>query len=745
MPDSKLVVYEIRLPAQNEYTIENAASFLSTISQSIRSPFLSKLLFRHDLLVSLEIVLSDGQIKFYIVTPKATSEYIKSQLLGQYPTALLATPKKDYLSQLVDPFYTTQLSLGRSYSYPLKSAKEYQLVDPLTSVLAPLSRSNSNSNLFIYQILLSPTNKKWQSSLIQTIQHGVLVDASKSQYAPHPDKLVFEQKISFPGIVAQINAITNNRELLETVTTSFGVYSNPKGNYIVAKPTNFVTHHTLTSSILNRQIRRRLSKQILNTEELSLLWHLPTVLTTLPNIAWGKTLYADPPENLPISDNLTEEERQKITFFAKTEFRNKETIFGIKDGPDRRRHTYIIGKSGTGKTTLIANMAIDDIRKGKGVAVVDPHGDLSKTILDYIPSSRVNDVCYFNPSDPDFIYPLNVLEVHDESQRELVASGVVSIFKKLYGNSWGPRLEHILRSTVLTLVYLPNTHLGNIIDMITNKNYREKVLPLLQNQTLLNFWKYEFEKMDDKLRMEAISPILNKVAQFLSATRIRNTVSQPKSKVLIQEIMDSGKILIADLSTGKLGEDNSSLLGAMLISQIQLCAMNRVHVDEEQRKDFYLYVDEFQNFATEAFIKILSEARKFRLNLIMANQYMSQLDITIQDAILGNVGTLLCYVVGSNDAAILTREFGKLFPPEDLVKIGKYQILGKISIDTQTQEPFYATALAPLTCKNQGQDKVIRVSQERWGKRNSDFDPIITPKPTSTPPPSTKPTPSTKN
>lgn len=717
MPASKLIVYEIRLPAQNEYTIESAASFLSTISQSIRPPLLSKLLLRHDLLASLEIVLSDGQIKFYIALPPAYSEYIKSQLLGQYPTALLSIQKVDYLSRLPDPFYTTQLTLGKSFSYPLKSAKEYQSVDPLTSVLAPLSRSSSNDNIFVYQILLSPTNKKWQTSLIHTIQHGVLVDAAKAQYAPHPDKMVFEQKISFPGVVAQINLLTNNKELLDTVSTSFGVYANPKGNYITPRPTNFITHHTLSKSILNRQIRRRLSKQILNTEELSLLWHLPTVLTTLPNIAWGKTLYADPPENLPISDNLSEEERQKITFFAKTEFRNKETIFGIKDGPDRRRHTYIIGKSGTGKTTLIANMAIDDIRKGKGVAVVDPHGDLSKTILDYIPSSRVNDVCYFNPSDPDYIYPLNVLEVHDESQRELVASGVVSIFKKLYGNSWGPRLEHILRSTVLTLVYLPNTHLGNIIDMITNKSYREKVLPQLQNQTLLNFWKYEFEKMDDKLRMEAISPILNKVGQFLSSTRIRNTVSQPKSKVLIQDIMDSGKILIADLSTGKLGEDNSSLLGAMLISQIQLCAMNRVHVPEEERKDFYLYVDEFQNFATEAFIKILSEARKFRLNLIMANQYMSQLDITIQDAILGNVGTLLCYVVGSNDAAILTREFGKLFPPEDLVKIGKYQILGKISIDTQTQEPFYATALPPLTCKNQGQDKVIRVSQERWGKR----------------------------
>jgi len=258
----------------------------------------------------------------------------------------------------------------------------------------------------------------------------------------------------------------------------------------------------------------------------------------------------------------------------------------------------------------------------------------------------------------------------------------------------------------------------NIVDILTNKNYRDKIVSQLQNPTLKNFWQNEFDRMDQKFQSEAVSPVLNKVGQFISSTKIRNTINHPVSKVRIQDIMDQKKILIADLSTGKLGEDNSALLGALLITQIQLSAMNRVFQSQDDRSDFYLYVDEFQNFATESFIKILSEARKFRLNLIVANQYMSQLDRTIQDAILGNVGSIISFVVGNPDALVLAREFGiDKFPPEDLVKLGKYQIINKLSIDSETTSPFYATTLPPLACKNQGRQKIINYSQTHWGKK----------------------------
>lgn len=722
MPDNNFIVLEVRLPQENEYTFEAMSSLLANFTQSSQSSFFQKLIGKKKTIASLEIVLKDGQLRFFVVVPKNELDFFRSQILAQYSTAITReTP--DYLQNLATPesatsFTFSQIGLAKSYSYPLKTTADFRDTDPLNSVLSPLSRSNNTKDFFIFQIILSSAPKNWQSNIISLIQNGILVDKERNIRAAHPDKAIFEQKIQFPGILGQINFLSNNPTLITSISSSFGAYTNPRGNFLKTYTPGFFSKNKLLKSINNREILSGLKGQIFNVEELSAIWHFPNKLTKIPNIAWGKKLYSDPPENLPVADDLTPEEKSQITFFAKTEFRNKDSIFGIKQGEDRRRHTYIIGKSGTGKTTLIANMAIDDIRKGRGVAIIDPHGDLCNTILDYVPSNRVNDVCYFNPADPEYVYPLNVLETKNESQKELVASGVLSIFKKLYGNiSWGPRLEHILRNAVLTLVNTPGSDLSNIVDILTDKKYREKVVSQLTNPTLKNFWNNEFDRMEQRFQNEAVSPILNKVGQFISSTNIRNTVSHAKSKIDIQKIMDEKKILIADLSTGRLGEDNSALLGAMLITQIQLSAMNRVFQSAEQRSDFYLYVDEFQNFATEAFIKILSEARKFRLNLIVANQYMAQLDRTIQDAILGNVGSLISFVVGNQDAYVLAKEFGPQFPPEDLVKIGKYQVICKLSIDSETTQPFYAVTLAPLSCKNQQRDKLIRTSQMHWGKK----------------------------
>lgn len=725
MPENfdNLALLEIRLPQNNEFTFESMSSLLSNFTQFASLSFWEKLTNKKKTIGSLEIALIKGQIHFFVVVNKNDSEFFRSQILAQYPVAIVKE-SEDYLKPFSDindqtnqNTVFTQMALSRSYEYPLKTTKDFKDTDPLVPVLAPLSRSNASTDFFLFQIIIGTPPKNWQYNIVSKIQNGIVIDKEKNIRAAHPDKAIFEQKIQFPGLLAQINLFSNNPGLLTSVSSSFGVYTSPRGNFIKSFSPGFFTRKKLRKSIFEREFFSGLKTQIFNTEELSAIWHLPNILTKLPNITWGKKLYSDPPENLPIAEGLTDEQKQQITFFAKTEFRNKDAIFGIKEGEDRRRHTYIIGKSGTGKTTLISNMAIDDIRKGRGVAVIDPHGDLCNTILDYIPSHRINDCCYFNPADPEYVYPLNVLETQNESQKELVASGVLSIFKKLYGNvSWGPRLEHILRNAVLTLVNTPGSDLTHIIEILTNKNFRGQIVNQLTNQSIKNFWVNEFDRMDQKFQSEAVSPILNKVGQFIASTKIRNTVAHAKSKINIQEIMDQKKILIADLSTGRLGEDNSSLLGAMLITQIQLSAMNRVFQKAEERSDFYLYVDEFQNFATDAFIKILSEARKFKLNLIVANQYMTQLDRTIQDAILGNVGSIMSFVVGNQDAFILSKEFGPNFPPEDLIKIGRYQIICKLSIDSETTQPFYAGTLPPLACKNQQRDKVIRTSQQRWGK-----------------------------
>lgn len=716
--EEKFTIFEVRLPKDNEFGAEQMTSLLANLSLHSKKSLLEKILRKKKTICSLEILLKDQQISFFVICPEISIPYIQSQILAQYPSAVL-TETQDYLPSLdlnLSTNHLAQLTLSRSYYYPLKNHQDFHDTDPLTSILAPLSKTGSKDDFFLYQLILSPAPKNWQSGISATIRDGIIVDKEKNFRQPHPDKQVFEKKIQQPGLLTQINLLTNSSALLQSEAASFGIYTNPQGNTLkMVQPGSF-SKKALKNSILNRTINKRLSTQILNIEELSAIWHFPNHLTSLPNISWGQRLVAYPPENLPVAVNMTDQEKKETTFIGKTEFKNELVTFGIKRS-DRRRHTYIIGKTGTGKSWLLANMIIEDIRKGEGVGIIDPHGDLCDIVLNYIPKNRTNDVCYFNPADPDYAYPLNMLEAQTESQKDLIASATISVFKKLYGHSWGPRMEHILRNTLLTLTNVDGAHLGDIIKILTDSHYRQKILEKLTDQTLKNFWFNEYEKMAPRFQNEAISPILNKVGQFVASPFVRNTVCHQKSKINIQSLMDNKKILIADLSSGKLGEDNSALLGAMLITQIQLAAMNRVFQPQEERQDFYLFVDEFQNFATTAFIKIVSEARKYRLNLTVANQYMNQLDREIQDAILGNVGSLISFVVGSQDARILSNEFGfKQFPPEELVKIGRYQILSKLSINDQTTDPFFGTTLPLPDCKNKQKEKLIKLSQERWGK-----------------------------
>ena len=405
-----------------------------------------------------------------------------------------------------------------------------------------------------------------------------------------------------------------------------------------------------------------------------------------------------------------------VVFFAETNFRNQRRRFGIKTD-DRRRHMYLIGKTGMGKTTLMEQMVLSDIYNGNGLGLVDPHGDFAEKILDYIPPHRINDVIYFNPSDVDFPIGFNVLETIDPRHKHLVASGLMGVFKKIWPDVWSPRMEYILNNCILALLDYPGSTLLGINRLLVDKDYRRHVLTQIQNPVVKTFWVSEYAKYSERFATEAIAPIQNKVGQFLSSSIIRNIVSQVKSTINIREIMDNRKIFIMNLSKGRIGEDSSRLLGGMLITKLQLGAMERVDIPEKDRQDFYLYVDEFQNFATESFANILSEARKYRLDLVMAHQYIAQLDEKVAPAVFGNVGTIICFRVGAEDAEFLAKEFAPDFTEEDLVNLAKYNTYLKLMIDGVASSPFSAQTFVSDFKLTNNREKVMSVSRERYAEK----------------------------
>ena len=411
---------------------------------------------------------------------------------------------------------------------------------------------------------------------------------------------------------------------------------------------------------------------------------------------------------------MDHEKNDNLTLFGETNFRNQAQRFGIKTD-DRRRHMYVIGKTGMGKTTLLENMAASDILNGHGLAIVDPHGEFAEKMLEFVPKSRINDVIYFNPGDLNYPIALNVIEQVDPEYRHLVASGLIGVFKKIWADSWGPRLEYLLRNAILALLEYPGATLLGIMRILIDKEYRKKVVAKVSDPVVKGFWVDEFSKYPDRFQSEAVAPIQNKVGQFLTSSLIRNIVGQTKSKIDIREVMDGRKILIMNLAKGRLGEDNSALLGAMMITRIQLAAMSRVDTPEEERADFFLYVDEFQNFATESFASILSEARKYRLSLILAHQYIEQVEETVRNAVFGNVGTIVSFRVGAQDAEFLETEFAPEFMPQDLVNLTKFNIYLKLMIDGVACRPFSSKTLPPISKPGKPQTKkIIQVSRERY-------------------------------
>lgn len=496
---------------------------------------------------------------------------------------------------------------------------------------------------------------------------------------------------------AEAHAIAKLREIAGT----FGQFNAPRRNAF------------RMGRIRTKPGRGEARTFLMATDEVATLWHPATTTVKAPTMTVVESREAEPPVRLP-----TVKDNPGLALLGQAIFRNKRQACGLLPD-DRRRHVLIEGKTGMGKSTLLHRLIATDIAAGRGAGLIDPHGDLCEAILASVPSGRSNDVVLFDIADTTHPLAFNILHCSDPGQRALVVSGIIGAFKKIWGDFFGPRMEHILRNTLLTLIEVPGSTLLSVSRMLGDARYREHILTKVSDPVVRSFWLREFASMPPKLQAEAVSPIYNKVGQLVSNPLLRNILGQSRSTLDLRKVMDEGKVLLVNLSKGRIGEDASALLGAFLVTAIQQAAMSRADTREQDRPDFYLFIDEFQNFATEAFATILSEARKYRLNLIVANQYLDQIDDATRAAVFGNIGSMISFAVGVQDAEVLAEQLGGDLIPKDLMQLPRFQAYARLLINGHPSRPFTLRTLPPLA-PSQGNEHrpttIRRYCRQRYGR-----------------------------
>jgi hypothetical protein len=691
-------ILQISVPLQNQKTPLAAEQMFQSLHGILRKNKKSKYLY------SFEIFANENGIYFIIVAEENYLNFIMNQVYAQYPDAHINTVRDycEFFNKDI-PIIGSEIGLENDIMFPIKTFDNFE-VDPLASITGTLSKLPPKFMASI-QLIVRPIDNSWQKRGNKYIDKFYKREPdTPSTPIPTEEKIRFEQihqknnKVGFQFIIRVIVQGPEphvSQSLLHDIEASFKQFQTPNLNSLTIKQDTNTLFTRLNGnnqlSLFYKYRQRYLdknTKDILNISELASLYHLPNESVQTPNIIWARSKKLEYPADLPKKD---------CRFLGFTDYRNIHIPFGIKK-EDRRKHTYLLGKTGTGKSTLLKKMIVGDILDGEGVGVVDPHGDLVEEILEHIPEDRIKDVVYLDPSDIDHPIALNMLDIKESETIDLLADGIVSVFKKFFGHSWGPRLQYILTNTILTLLHCQNVSLLAVQRILIDKNYRKFLLKQVDADPFLQkFWNEEFEEMSKNKRLltEAISPIQNKVGRFLSSPMVRNMVGQVTSKIDLEDIMNDQKILLINLSQGKIGEENSSLLGAMIVTRLYSNAMQRANMSTNERNDFYLYVDEFQNFATETFVKILSEARKYGLNLTVTHQYIDQISEEIQRAIFGNVGTLMNFVVGPQDAKRLEQEYSPHLTAEDLVNLDKFRLTMKMSIDNSQSKPFTAATTMP--------------------------------------------------
>ena len=678
------ILLEVTLPRENEIKVDAAEQLFASLS-GIKSTKGTLSFLKIPDSISFEIVATHEDIRFYIGVSKKLHDMVEKQIHGAYPDAQIKEVEDYNLFDVEGKVAFAELTLSKSSYVPIKVFKDLA-IDPLSTITSTLGKMQEGEGAAI-QILISPAGSKWQKAgrnFITTTKKREANPETAKYSVDQKELEAIEQKISKPGFTTFIKTlvVSSTKEAadahlsnIESAFTQFSSY-----NSFHKKKTKFFKGMAMVDFIYRQLPLLPQNPGVLTTEELATLFHFPNKSVENPRIHWLNARVAPPPATIP-TEGL---------YLGKSLYRGQERPIYITDN-DRRRHMYIVGKTGVGKSEFLKDMILQDIREGKGVCFIDPH-DTIEMILPLIPPERAEDVILFDPSDTERPLGFNMLDAQTDEQKDLIVSSIIGLMYKLYDPNKtgiiGPRFEHAIRNAMLTVMYEPGSTFVEVVRVLTDASYVQELLPKVQDPIVRRYWTDQIAQTSDFHKSEVLDYIVSKFGRFVTNRMMRDIIGQSESAFDFRKAMDEGKILLISLAKGKIGEDNSSFLGLILVPKILAAAMSRTDVPQEQRRDFYLYVDEFQNFATPDFGQILSEARKYRLNLIVANQFIGQIDEEVKNAIFGNAGTIISFRVGVADANYLQHEFQPTFSEADLINIERYHAYIKTLVNEEPTTPF---------------------------------------------------------
>ncbi|OGD83467.1 hypothetical protein A3A54_00400 [Candidatus Curtissbacteria bacterium RIFCSPLOWO2_01_FULL_39_62] len=687
------VLLQVAVPRDNEIKIDAAEQMFSSL-YSIYKGGVRTFLQPQDHF-SLEIVADSQEIKFFVSCPKSLQDLVEKQIHGAYPGADVKEIEEYNIFSEEGKLAFAALRLKSADYYPIKTFKDLPN-DPLNQITSSFAKMQPGEGAAI-QILATPSDGKWRSAgkrYVTKTKEAELSPKEGSKSAPDPKKMdAIENNISKVGfkvvirIVVSSNTDEEAKVHLDNIKSTFSQFTSEYNGFTGA---GIRFKKQFLVDFVYRYLPLFGNFGVLNTEELASIFHFPNKSVETPGIFWVYAKRAPAPAQIP-SEGM---------HLGKSVYRGATKEVYISED-DRRRHLYIIGKTGTGKTELLKYMVLQDIKAGKGVAFIDPHGDAAEDLLSLIPPERAEDVIYFNPADTERPLGMNMLEAQSEQEKHFVATYIVGLMYKLYDphktGIIGPRFEHAVRNAMLTVMSEPGNSFVEVVRVLTDAKYVQELLPKVSDPIVRRYWTDQIAQTSDFHKSEVLDYIVSKFGRFVTNRMMRNIIGQSKSAFNVRDIMDNQKILIVNLSKGRIGDENSDFLGLILVPKILVSAMSRQDVPEEQRKDFYLYVDEFQNFATDTFADILAEARKFRLNLIVANQFVGQVEEEVKNAIFGNVGTIVSFRVGVTDANYLQHEFTPIFNETDLINVERFHAYTKTIVRNEPVPPFSLDTSRDLT------------------------------------------------